>query len=100
MALTSQVIGYGLVNLALPELPAVLTSVLLMAQPVATLGLAAVILDERPAPLQLGGTALILAGILLASRARPTTGDARPHPPTGLDAARTDLVAPGPARTA
>jgi drug/metabolite transporter (DMT)-like permease len=100
MALTSQVIGYGLVNLALPELPAVLTSVLLMAQPVATLGLAAVILDERPSPLQLGGTALILVGILVASRARLTAGDARPHPPAGPDAARTGLVASGPPWTA
>jgi drug/metabolite transporter (DMT)-like permease len=41
-----------------------------MGQPVATLMLAAAILDERPSGLQLLGTGLVLLGILVAGVAR------------------------------
>ncbi len=67
VALTSQVAGYGLVNVSLPRLPAALTSILLMAQPVMTVALGALLLAERPSLLQLGGVALILVGIFVSS---------------------------------
>jgi len=79
VALTSQVAGYGLVNVALPRLPAALTSILLMAQPVATMVFAAILLAERPSPLQLAGVAFILGGIVVATARRPAT--AEPIPP-------------------
>ena len=63
MALTSQIAGYGLVTLSLPRLPPASASALLMAQPVATLLLAAVILGEWPSTLQILGTGCILVGL-------------------------------------
>ena len=72
LALVSQVAGYGLINISLPRLPAVLTSLLLLAQPVATLVLGFVLLGEDPSPLQAFGVALILGGVLLAA-ARPAS---------------------------
>jgi len=70
LALVSQVAGYGLINVALPRLPAVVTSVLLLAQPVATVILGFLLLDETPSWLQLGGVGLILAGVVVAAGRR------------------------------
>ena len=67
LALTSQVLGWLLISVSLPRLPAALTSVLLLIQPVGAVALAVVILDEQPSALQLGGVAVILGGILLAT---------------------------------
>ncbi len=70
VALTSQVAGYGLINLSLPRLPAAVTSVLLLAQPVITVVAAAILLGERPSPLQLLGVAALLGGVLVAAGPR------------------------------
>ena len=67
VALTSQVAGYGLINVSLPRLPAAVTSLLLLAQPVVTVVAAAVLLSEAPSPLQLVGVVLILGGLLVAT---------------------------------
>jgi drug/metabolite transporter (DMT)-like permease len=72
LSITSQVVGYGLINVALPRLPAVLTSIILFAQPVTTLVFGAILLAEAPSPLQLGGVALILGGVLFATSRRAT----------------------------
>jgi drug/metabolite transporter (DMT)-like permease len=77
LALTSQVVGYGLINLSLPRLAAVLTSIILLAQPVATLLFGAILLAEAPSPIQLGGVGLILGGVLIATARR----QARPIEP-------------------
>jgi drug/metabolite transporter (DMT)-like permease len=84
LALTSQVLGWLLISVSLPRLPAALTSVLLLVQPVGAVALAMLILDERPSPLQLGGVAVVLAGICVATlslprRAVPAVG--APGPP-------------------
>ena len=71
MALTSQVAGYGLVNVSLPRLPAVLTSILLLLQPAMTVFFAWLILAETPSLLQLGGVALVMAGVVTAAARRP-----------------------------
>ncbi|HEX7471943.1 MAG TPA: DMT family transporter [Candidatus Limnocylindrales bacterium] len=73
LALISQVAGYGLINLSLPRLPAVLTSVLLLAQPIATLVFSGLLLSEAPSALQLGGVALILGGVVLAAARRSSS---------------------------
>ncbi|MHB8460507.1 MAG: DMT family transporter [Candidatus Limnocylindrales bacterium] len=70
LALVSQVAGYGLINVALPRLPAVVTSVLLLAQPVATLVLGFILLGEVPSILQGSGVLLILAGVVIAAGRR------------------------------
>ena len=70
LALSSQVLGWLLITVSLPRLPAVLTSVLLTLQPVCSVLFAAVLLGEDPSRLQLLGVAAILSGLLLASAAR------------------------------
>jgi drug/metabolite transporter (DMT)-like permease len=67
VGITSQSIGYLIISISLPRLPAALTSIILLAQPVATVFLARVLLDERPSPEQLLGVALVIAGIGVAT---------------------------------
>ncbi len=71
LALTSQVLGWLLIALALPRLPASLTSIVLTVQPVGSVILGIVLLGEDPAPLQLAGVAVIVAGIVVATRRAP-----------------------------
>jgi drug/metabolite transporter (DMT)-like permease len=70
LALSAQVLGWLLITVSLPRLPAVVTSVLLTLQPVCSVLFAAVLLGEDPSLLQLAGVAAILSGLLLASAAR------------------------------
>ena len=64
---TSQFLGYVLISLSLPRLPAVVTSVILLAQPVMSVALAMVLLAETPSGLQLLGVALVVGGIAIAT---------------------------------
>ncbi len=68
LALTSQVLGWLLIAIALPRLPASLTSVVLTVQPVGSVLLGIVLLGEDPAPLQLAGVVVVVAGIVIATR--------------------------------
>jgi drug/metabolite transporter (DMT)-like permease len=70
LALSSQVVGWLLITVSLPRLPAVVTSVLLTLQPVMSVLFAALLLDESPSELQLIGVVAILCGLLLASADR------------------------------
>jgi drug/metabolite transporter (DMT)-like permease len=70
LALSSQVVGWLLITLSLPRLPAALTSVTLTLQPVGSVLLGVILLGEDPSVLQLGGVALILAGLLSIARRR------------------------------
>jgi drug/metabolite transporter (DMT)-like permease len=70
LALTSQVVGWLLITVSLPRLPAVATSLLLTLQPVATVVFAALLLGEDPSPLQLVGVAAVLAGLVVSSVGR------------------------------
>jgi drug/metabolite transporter (DMT)-like permease len=67
LALTSQVLGWLLISTSLPRLPAALTSLLLLIQPVASVALAALILSETPSALQIMGVVVILAGVVYAT---------------------------------
>ena len=67
LALTSQVLGWLLISVSLPRLPAVVTSIVLMLQPVSTVFLAAVLLSEAPSAVQLTGVAVVLAGVAFAT---------------------------------
>lgn len=73
LALTAQVLGWLLISSSLPRLPAAVTSVLLLAQPVGALAIAALFLGEAPTPVQLAGAALILAGVVVATATRRRT---------------------------
>jgi drug/metabolite transporter (DMT)-like permease len=67
LALTAQVLGWLLISVALPRVPAAVTSVVLTSQPVMSVVLAMVLLDESPSSVQLGGIVVVIAGILLAT---------------------------------
>jgi drug/metabolite transporter (DMT)-like permease len=67
LALTSGVLGWLLITLSLPRLPAGLVSALLLVQPACSVLLGALILRERPSLAQLGGVAAMLVGVLIAA---------------------------------
>jgi drug/metabolite transporter (DMT)-like permease len=71
LALSSQVLGWLLISISLPRLPAALTSMILTIQPVGSVVLGIVLLGEEPSVLQLLGAACILAGLVsIATRRR------------------------------
>lgn len=70
LALSSQVLGWLLISSSLPRLPAALTSVLLLAQPVGSLAISGLVLGEAPTPVQYAGAACILVGVLMATATR------------------------------
>lgn len=76
LGILSQSVGYLFIQASLPKLPAVITSILLLVQPVTTLVLGAILLAEAPSPWQLGGVALVLVGIALATGALARIRDA------------------------
>jgi drug/metabolite transporter (DMT)-like permease len=80
LALTSQVVGWLLIAISLPRVPAALTSVVLLLQPVAAVALSAAVLDERPSPWQLTGCLIVLIGVVAATAGRRPT---RPPPTVG-----------------
>jgi drug/metabolite transporter (DMT)-like permease len=67
LGLTSQSLGYLFISISLPRLPAVVTSLTLLVQPVVSVGLSIVLLGERPSPAQLAGVGLVVGGIAVAT---------------------------------
>jgi drug/metabolite transporter (DMT)-like permease len=67
VGITSQSIGYLIISISLPRLPAALTSIFLLAQPVATVVLARILLAEEPSVAQLLGVGLVVSGIAIAT---------------------------------
>jgi drug/metabolite transporter (DMT)-like permease len=70
LAVTSQVLGWMLISLSLPRLPAAIASMLLTIQPIASVVLAAIIFGEAPTALQIVGVAALLAGLVAVARTR------------------------------
>jgi drug/metabolite transporter (DMT)-like permease len=75
LALTSQVIGWLLITVAMPRLAAGMIGALLLIQPAGSVVLSYLFLGERPSALQLTGVALMLAGVVIA-----VSGRAPAHP--------------------
>jgi drug/metabolite transporter (DMT)-like permease len=67
LGVTAQSAGYLLVSMSLPRLPAIITSIILLAQPVMSVGLAMVLVGETPSQTQLLGVALVIGGISAAT---------------------------------
>jgi len=67
VGVTSQSIGYLVISISLPRLPAALVSIILLAQPVATVVLARILLNEEPSLDQLLGVLLVIGGIAAAT---------------------------------
>jgi drug/metabolite transporter (DMT)-like permease len=89
LGLTSQSLGYLFIGISLPRLPAMVTSLILLVQPVVTVGLSMVLLGERPSIAQLGGVALVIGGIAVATvplaRLRDSVRAARDEPAAAVD---------------
>lgn len=79
LALSAQVMGWLLISSSLPRLPAAVTSVVLLLQPVGSMILAALVVDERPSAAQLAGAVAILAGVVVATSSHR---EAQPTPVT------------------
>jgi drug/metabolite transporter (DMT)-like permease len=95
LGLVSQVAGWLLIVSSMPRLPTVVSSLMLLLQPAASLGLAALIIGERPSLLQILGAFLTCAGALAASLASTRNADK-----DDLAAAPADAcIAPPPAAT-
>jgi drug/metabolite transporter (DMT)-like permease len=77
LALSSQVLGWLLISVSLPRLPALLTSIMLTIQPVGSVLLGVVLLGEHPSGIQLAGVAVVLSGVILAT-VRVPSRDAEP----------------------
>jgi drug/metabolite transporter (DMT)-like permease len=70
LALSAQVAGGLMLAVALPRLPAVTTSLILLIQPVLAVIFAMAILSESPSSAQLLGVGLVVGGVLLGSATR------------------------------
>ena len=77
VSITSQTVGWLLITSSLPKLPAAVSSLLLLLQPVAAMALAAAVLGERPSLLQAAGAVLVCGGVLAPTR--PAVPGSHPH---------------------
>lgn len=80
MAVVAQVIGWLLIAKALPNLPAIETSVLLLGQPMLAILWARILFDEAMGVSQWIGVALVLAGLLVFSLRRANGADGSGKP--------------------
>lgn len=71
LAVVVQTMGQGLIITGLGRTPASIAGVLVLIQPVVASAVAWVLFDEPLVGLQMGGAALILAGIWLAGQSKP-----------------------------
>jgi drug/metabolite transporter (DMT)-like permease len=83
LAISSQVTGWLLISVSLPRLPAATTSIVLLVQPVSSVALGALLLGERPSPLQTTGVVVILAGVVYATARRGRSPDVVAAPVAG-----------------
>ena len=67
LGITSQSAGYLFISISLPRLPAVVTSIILLSQPVMTVVLSIILLGEAPSPAQFIGVGLVIGGIAAAT---------------------------------
>jgi drug/metabolite transporter (DMT)-like permease len=86
LGVTSQSLGYLFISISLPRLPAMVTSMILLVQPVLTVGLSMVLLGERPSPAQLLGVVLVVGGIAVATVPLARVRDALRRAPDARDA--------------
>ncbi len=66
LATTSQVLGWLLIGVSRPRLPAAVGAILLTIQPVGSVILGRLLVDEHPSLLQLVGVGLLVCGVVIA----------------------------------
>lgn len=84
-----QVLGWTAILYALPRLPGLETSIILLLQPVLTTVWAAFLLAEYPSWLQLVGVALVLAGVAVVSVRGAVARNLRPSVGRTVEGGRT-----------
>jgi len=75
LALVSQVVGWLFIATALPRLPAIATSVMLLIQPVFAIVWGVLFFNERQSVLQWIGSAVVLAGVASLSMSGAASAD-------------------------
>jgi drug/metabolite transporter (DMT)-like permease len=83
LGLSVQVLGWLLISISLPRLPAAVTSVVLTIQPVGSVFLGMWLLAEAPSALQLVGVLFIVAGLLMTTLRFRVRGFRRAQPEVG-----------------
>jgi hypothetical protein len=66
MTLLTGIVGWLLITASLPRLPAALSSLLLL-EPASAMGLAAIVLGQRPSLIQIAGAVLVCGGVLIVA---------------------------------
>ncbi|MBW3664685.1 MAG: DMT family transporter [Actinobacteria bacterium] len=84
LALGSQVAGWLLLTSSIDRLPAALTSVALLLQPVLAMLWGALLLSEPIGPPQVAGAAIVLAGVAVAHRAARVAVHHEAEEPVGV----------------
>ena len=82
LGISAQGFGYLFISVSLPRLPAVVTSIILLVQPVLSVFLAMILLGEAPSVGQLLGVVLVIGGIALATVPVSAMRRRRPVPRT------------------
>jgi len=84
LGISAQSAGYLMISISLPRLPAIITSIILLAPPVMSIGLAMLLLHETPSATQLLGVVFVIGGIAAATvplaRLRDGLARVRPSP--------------------
>jgi drug/metabolite transporter (DMT)-like permease len=70
LSMIVQVAGWLLITSSLPQLPAAVSSMLLLLQPAGAMVLGAVVLGQKPTAIQLTGAAIACAGVVVAAHGR------------------------------
>ncbi len=83
LGLSSQVVGWLLISMSLPRLPAAVTSIVLTLQPVGSVILGILILDEAPSVSQVIGVVFILSGLAAMTLGRRPAQKIDPAPSSG-----------------
>ncbi len=93
LALTSQVIGWLLITVSMPQLAAGMIGALLLIQPAGSVALSFAFLGERPSALQLLGVVLVLTGVVVAVGGNaPQARGARDRPGADYSRRSTKII--------
>ena len=93
LALTSQVIGWLLITVSMPQLAAGMIGALLLIQPAGSVTLSFAFLGERPSALQLLGVVLVLTGVVVAVGGNaPQARGSRDRPGPGYSRRSTKII--------
>ena len=93
LSLSSQTLGWLLITSSLPRLPAAISSLTLLLQPAAAMLLAAIVLHERPTPIQIAGAVVVCCGVLAVSLATPSPRASRVPDEKDLEPAASGSLA-------